>query len=121
MSGLKYSEFLGNAHFWVMFVGVNIIFFPQHFLGLQGMVRRYVDYPVAMAYFNKLSTYGYFIMLVGMAIFFIMLVDMFVLRRRPAGANPWGASATTLEWTLSSPPPFHQFSQLPRIETKDAH
>jgi cytochrome c oxidase subunit I len=121
MSGLKYSEFLGNAHFWVMFIGVNIIFFPQHFLGLQGMVRRYVDYPVAMEYFNKMSTYGYFIMIAGMAIFFIMLLDMFVLRRRPAGPNPWGPAATTLEWTLSSPPPFHQFSELPKFEGKDAH
>jgi cytochrome c oxidase subunit I len=121
MSGLKYSEFLGNAHFWVMFIGVNIIFFPQHFLGLQGMVRRYVDYPVALEYFNKMSTYGYFIMVAGMAIFFIMLLDMFVLRRRPAGANPWGAAATTLEWTLSSPPPFHQFSEIPTIDTNDAH
>jgi cytochrome c oxidase subunit I len=121
MSGLKYSEFLGNAHFWVMFIGVNIIFFPQHFLGLQGMVRRYVDYPVALAYFNKMSTYGYFIMIAGMAIFFIMLLDMFVLRRRPAGANPWGPAATTLEWTLSSPPPFHQFSELPKIEGGDVH
>jgi cytochrome c oxidase subunit I len=121
MSGLKYSEFLGNAHFWIMFIGVNIIFFPQHFLGLQGMVRRYVDYPVALAYFNKMSTYGYFIMIAGMAIFFIMLLDMFVLRRRPAGANPWGPAATTLEWTLSSPPPFHQFSELPKIEGGDAH
>jgi cytochrome c oxidase subunit I len=121
MSGLKYSEFLGNAHFWVMFIGVNIIFFPQHFLGLQGMVRRYVDYPVALAYFNKMSTYGYFIMIAGMAIFFIMLLDMFVLRRRPAGANPWGPAATTLEWTLSSPPPFHQFSELPKFEGKDGH
>jgi cytochrome c oxidase subunit I len=121
MSGLRYSEFLGAAHFWVMFVGVNIIFFPQHFLGLQGMVRRYVDYPVAMEYFNAMSTYGYFIMLAGMAIFFILLIDMFILRRRPAGANPWGPAATTLEWTLASPPPFHQFSKIPKIETSDAH
>jgi cytochrome c oxidase subunit 1 len=121
MSGLKYSEVLGNLHFWVMFVGVNLIFFPQHFLGLQGMPRRYVDYPEAFAYFNLISSYGYFITIAGMGIFFIMLLDMFVLRRRPAGANPWGPAATTLEWTLSSPPPFHQFSELPKIEAKDHH
>jgi cytochrome c oxidase subunit 1 len=121
MSGLKYSEVLGNLHFWVMFIGVNLIFFPQHFLGLQGMPRRYVDYPEAFAFFNLISSYGYFITIAGMAIFFIMLLDMFVLRRRPACANPWGPAATTLEWTLSSPPPFHQFSELPKIEAKDHH
>jgi cytochrome c oxidase subunit I len=121
MSGLKYSEVLGNIHFWITFVGVNLIFFPQHFLGLQGMPRRYVDYPEAYAYFNYISTMGYFITIVGVAVFLVMLVDMFVLRRRVAGANPWGPAATTLEWTLSSPPPFHQFSELPRIESKESH
>jgi cytochrome c oxidase subunit 1 len=119
MWGVKYNEFLGATHFWIMFVGVNLIFFPQHFLGLQGMPRRYIDYPDAFSYWNKVSSIGYAITLVAMAVFFIVLLEA-AIRRRKAEANPWGEGATTLEWTLSSPPPFHQFNELPVI-TSDAH
>jgi cytochrome c oxidase subunit 1 len=121
MSGLKYSGLLGGLHFWVTFIGVNLIFFPQHFLGLQGMPRRYVDYPEAFALWNYVSTIGYMVTVVGVVIFFAMLIDTFLLRRRPAGANPWGEGATTLEWSLSSPPPFHQFNELPKIKADAAH
>jgi len=129
MSGLKYSEFLGCLHFWFTFVGVNVIFFPQHFLGLQGMPRRYADYPdfgeFGFAFWNKVSSYGFLIQAVGTGFFFLMLLDTFVLRRRKlVGAqnvSPWGEGATTLEWTLSSPPPFHQFNELPQIAPEKAH
>ena len=120
MSGYMYSEFLGHLHFWVTFVGVNLIFFPQHFLGLQGMPRRYVDYPDAFANWNYISSIGSYIAAVGVLIFLVMLVDAFV-RRRAAAANPWGEGATTLEWTLPSPPPFHQFNELPHIKAADHH
>ncbi|MFO1236123.1 MAG: cytochrome c oxidase subunit I [Alphaproteobacteria bacterium] len=120
MSGYMYSEFLGHLHFWVTFVGVNLIFFPQHFLGLQGMPRRYVDYPDAFAGWNYISSIGSYIAAVGVLIFLVMLVDAFV-RRRAAAANPWGEGATTLEWTLPSPPPFHQFNELPHIKAADHH
>jgi len=120
MSGLRYNGFLGGLHFWITFVGVNIIFFPQHFLGLQGMPRRYVDYPDGFAYWNQISSIGYVIAGIGTLIFLVMLVEMFVMRRR-ASANPWGEGATTLEWTLSSPPPFHQFSELPKVEAEKHH
>jgi cytochrome c oxidase subunit 1 len=119
MWGVKYNEFLGAVHFWFMFVGVNLIFFPQHFLGLQGMPRRTVDYPVAFSYWNGWSSFGYAVMLVGMVAFFAMLLES-AIRRRKAEANPWGVGATTLEWTLSSPPPFHQFNELPVI-TSEVH
>lgn len=119
MWGVKYNEFLGALHFWVTFVGVNLIFFPQHFLGLQGMPRRYIDYPDGFAYWNKISTWGYEITVVGVVIFLIVLIEAAV-RRRKAEANPWGEGATTLEWTLSSPPPFHQFNELPVVKP-DAH
>ncbi len=119
MWGVKYNEFLGATHFWLMFVGVNIVFFPMHFLGAQGMPRRYVDYPTAFAFWNRVSTDGYMITVAGIAVFVVMLVESAV-RRRKAEANPWGDGATTLEWTLSSPPPYHQFNDLPVIEA-DAH
>ncbi|MDX2233663.1 MAG: cytochrome c oxidase subunit I [Hyphomonadaceae bacterium] len=125
MSGLKYSGFLGGLHFWVTFVGVNVIFFPQHFLGLQGMPRRYADYPEGFAYWNYVSSVGYAIAGIGTLIFLVMLLDTFVLRRRKLtaaeNASPWGEGATTLEWTLSSPPPFHQFNELPVITPEKQH
>ena len=120
MSGYLYSEWLGHLHFWVTFIGVNLIFFPQHFLGLQGMPRRYVDYPDAFAGWNYVSSIGSYISAAGTLIFLVMLVEAFV-RRRAAAANPWGEGATTLEWTLPSPPPFHQFNELPRIKAADHH
>ncbi|WP_297733482.1 cytochrome c oxidase subunit I [uncultured Maricaulis sp.] len=113
--GVKYNSFLARAQFFFFFIGANVIFFPQHFLGLNGMPRRYVDYPDAFEFWNAVSSWGYVIMLVGMVLFFAVLIDA-MIRRRKADANPWGEGATTLEWTLSSPPPFHQFSELPKIK-----
>jgi cytochrome c oxidase subunit 1 len=115
MSGYMYNETIGKLHFWVTFVGVNLVFFPQHFLGLAGMPRRYVDYPDAFHGWNMVSSYGSYISGFGVIIFFFGLIEAFV-KKRVAGNNPWGAGATTLEWTLSSPPPFHQFETLPRIK-----
>ncbi len=113
--GVKYNSLFARLQFLFFFVGANIIFFPQHFLGLQGMPRRYVDYPDAFAFWNQVSSWGYVVMLVGMFFFVLVLLDA-MIRRRKAEANPWGEGATTLEWTLSSPPPFHQFSELPKIK-----
>ncbi len=115
MFGVKYNEFLGCLHFWIMFIGVNLVFFPQHFLGLQGMPRRYVDYSDGYAYWNYVSSMGYVITLVGVVVFLVMLAEA-AIRRRPGVANPWGEGATTLEWTLSSPPPHHQFNELPVVK-----
>jgi cytochrome c oxidase subunit 1 len=114
MTGYRYSEVLGRIHFWMMFVGVNIVFMPQHFLGLAGMPRRYVDYPDAYALWNLVSSAGAYLSTAGVVVFFITVIEAFV-RKRPAEANPWGEGATTLEWTLSSPPPVHQYEVLPRI------
>src|SRR5688572_12625900 len=75
MFGVKYNEFLGAAHFWVMFVGVNLVFFPQHFLGLQGMPRRYVDYPDNYTLWNQVSSVGYAITAIGVVVFLIMLAE----------------------------------------------
>ncbi len=120
MSGYMYSDTIGRLHFWVAFIGVNMIFFPQHFLGLAGMPRRYVDYPDAFAGWNYVSSIGSYISGLAVLIFFYGMVKAF-RDKVPAGDNPWGVGATTLEWTLTSPPPFHQFETLPRFEEDDAH
>jgi cytochrome c oxidase subunit 1 len=115
MYGYMYNEGIAKLHFWVTFIGVNLVFFPQHFLGLAGMPRRYIDYPEVFAGWNQISSYGSYISAVGVLIFLYGVFEAFA-RKRLAGDNPWGAGATTLEWTLSSPPPFHQFSTLPVIK-----
>jgi cytochrome c oxidase subunit 1 len=120
MSGRMHSEFLSHLQFWVFFVGVNLVFFPQHFLGLQGMPRRYPDYTPAYEQWNHVSSLGYLVVLFGVGIFFINLVYAFTMGKRAAD-NYWGEGANTLEWTLSSPPPFHQFETLPVIEDKGHH
>ncbi len=114
MFGLTYSEALGKLHFWMTFVGVNLVFFPQHFLGLAGMPRRYADYPDAFAGWNFVSSIGSYISAAGTLVFVVAMAQA-LLKQKKIGKNPWGAGATTLEWSLSSPPPFHQFSQLPDL------
>jgi cytochrome c oxidase subunit 1 len=115
ITGYMYSEAIGNLHFWLTFVGVNLAFFPHHFLGLAGMPRRVADYPDAFSGWNYVSSIGAYISGVGLIVFFVGVAYALVQKRRAAD-NPWGAGATTLEWTLSSPPPFHQFQSLPRIK-----
>ncbi len=115
MFGYMYSETIANIHFLLLFVGVNLVFFPQHFLGLAGMPRRYVDYPDVYAGWNFVSSIGSYISAFSVLVFLFGVVMAFV-RKVPAGNNPWGDGATTLEWTLSSPPPFHQFETLPRVK-----
>jgi cytochrome c oxidase subunit 1 len=114
MSGYMYNERLAKVHFWIMFVGVNLTFFPQHFLGLAGMPRRYIDYPDAFGEWNLVSSFGAYIAGVATLVFLYTVYEAFA-RKRMAGDNPWGVGADTLEWTLSSPPPFHSYDTLPRI------
>ncbi|WP_137785324.1 cytochrome c oxidase subunit I [Sphingomonas sp. 3P27F8] len=120
MSGKMLNEALGHLHFWVFFIGVNVMFFPMHFLGLQGMPRRYPDYPDGFAHWNQIATIGYMIMAAGMAVFFVNVIISLIAGKK-AGDNPWGEGATTLEWTLSSPPPYHQFETLPVIDDDGHH
>jgi cytochrome c oxidase subunit 1 len=114
ITGYMYSEAIGKLHFWLTLIGVNLAFFPQHFLGLAGMPRRVVDYPEAFAGWNLVSSIGAYISGLGLLTFLFGIAWAFLRKERAAG-NPWGAGATTLEWTLSSPAPFHQFDRLPRI------
>ncbi|MDD9842062.1 MAG: cytochrome c oxidase subunit I [Alphaproteobacteria bacterium] len=115
ISGVNYSEFIGKLHFWVTFIGVNLLFFPQHFVGLAGMPRRYADYPDAFAGWNFVSSIGGYISGVGVLIFLFGILHAFA-RGEKAADNVWGEGATSLEWTLPSPPPFHQFDKLPQIK-----
>ncbi len=114
MSGRQYPEWMGQVHFTLTFIGVNVLFFPMHFLGLQGMPRRIPDYPNAYEGWNHVASYGGY--LTGVAtLFFLYMVVYTLWRGRPAAANPWGEGATTLEWTLPSPPPFHTFETQPVV------
>jgi cytochrome c oxidase subunit 1 len=115
MTGYMYNSFLAKSHFWLTFIGVNLVFFPQHFLGLAGMPRRYVDYPDAFAGWNYVSSIGSYISGFAVLVFLACVIEAF-MKKRVAGANPWGPGATTLEWQLPSPPPFHQWETLPRIK-----
>ena len=117
MFGRLYPEWMGQTHFWLTFVGVNMIFFPQHFLGLAGMPRRYIDYPDAFAGWNEISSYGAYI--TGVAtLWFIFVVLYTAFFGKKAEGNYWNVQpqSMTLEWTLPSPPPFHQFEIQPKVK-----
>jgi len=120
MSGRQYPEWAGKLHFWTTFIGVNLTFFPQHFLGLQGMPRRYIDYADAYAGWNLVSSLGSYISFASTLFFVCVMIYTLVAGRRVA-ANYWGEGATTLEWSVSSPPPFHTFEELPEIRPEAAH
>ena len=115
MSGYQYNETLGKIHFWLTFIGVNILFFPMHFLGLAGMPRRVPDYPDAYSGWNYVSSIGAIISFTAALFFFYVIYRVFK-DKKPCPANPWGEGADTLEWTLPSPPAFHSFDTLPVIK-----
>jgi len=120
MSGRQYNETLGKIHFWTTFIGVNLTFFPMHFLGLAGMPRRISDYPDAFAGWNMVASIGSFISAAS-TLLFIYIVFQTLFAGKRVGANYWGPGATTLEWTVSSPPPFHSYDEIPEIEPAPAH
>jgi cytochrome c oxidase subunit 1 len=124
--GKTYNEFLGKVHFWTLFVGVNLTFFPQHFLGLAGMPRRIPDYPDAFSGWNAVSSFGSLISVVATILFGYIIYDIFA-HQPNCSNNPWSVpafftssaehkdteTANTLEWSLPSPIPFHAFKMLP--------
>ena len=118
MTGLQYSEILGQIHFWIFFLGVNITFFPMHFLGLAGMPRRIPDYPDAFAGWNAIASYGSYLSLLA-ALFFFYVVYHTLTGKQECAENPWQTVpgiSSTLEWMLPSPPAFHTFEEIPSIK-----
>ncbi len=115
MTGYEYSEKLAKIHFWLTFIGVNLTFFPMHFLGLAGMPRRYIDYPDAFWGWNFVASLGSYISAFATLVFFYLIFEAF-FSKRESQKDPWKVGGTTLEWTLSSPPEFHTFSDLPKIK-----
>ena len=114
MYGRPYPEFWAKVHFWSFFIGVNLTFFPQHFLGLAGMPRRYPDYPTAFAGWNYVSSVGAMISGASSVVFLYILFRIFTSTEVLAD-NYWGQGATTLEWTVPSPAPHHTFEDVPVI------
>ena len=119
MTGRMYPEWAGKLHFWTMFIGANLTFFPQHFLGRQGMPRRYIDYPEAFAYWNAWSSWGAFLSFASFLFFFGVIIYSLRAGAKVTENNPWNEYADTLEWTLPSPPPEHTFEILPKQEDWD--
>jgi heme/copper-type cytochrome/quinol oxidase subunit 1 len=124
--GLDYNRMLGKVHFWILFIGVNVTFFPQHFLGLQGMPRRISDYPDAFAGWNLISSFGSIISVVATWLF-LHIVYVQLVEGKATSRYPWltpqfysdtlqtllNRSYNSLEWALTSPPKPHAFVSLP--------
>jgi cytochrome c oxidase subunit 1 len=124
--GLDYNRMLGKVHFWILFIGVNVTFFPQHFLGLQGMPRRISDYPDAFAGWNLISSFGSIISVVATWLF-LYIVYVQLVEGKATSRYPWltpqfysdtlqtllNRSYNSLEWALTSPPKPHAFVSLP--------
>ncbi|RUL61532.1 cytochrome c oxidase subunit I [Dyella dinghuensis] len=113
-TGHMYSEFWGKVHFWNSVIWVNVLFFPQHFLGLAGMPRRIPDYNVAFANFNMISSIGGFLFGASQLIFLGVIIHCVWFSKKKATDRVW-EGAKGLEWTLSSPPPHHSFTIAPVI------
>ncbi|MGR3570530.1 cytochrome c oxidase subunit I [Brevirhabdus sp.] len=113
MSGRQYPEWAGKLHFWMFFIGANITFFPQHFLGRQGMPRRYIDYPEAFGFWNAISSWGALLSFASFLLFIGIIIYTLIAGKRETRASYWSDSADTLEWTLPTPVPEHTFETLP--------
>jgi cytochrome c oxidase subunit 1 len=119
ITGFQYPETLGQIHFWLFFLGVNLTFFPMHFLGLAGMPRRIPDYPDAYAGWNAIASYGSYVSLLGALVFFYVVYRTLTGNQAPVGQHPWEAESqpvNSLEWILPSPPAFHTFEELPAVK-----
>jgi cytochrome c oxidase subunit 1 len=123
ISGYQYPETLGQIHFWIFFIGVNLTFFPMHFLGLAGMPRRIPDYPDAYAGWNAICSYGSYLSVLGGLFFFVIVYATLTGgEAQRCENNPWSLGSDpeispTVEWLLASPPAFHTFEEVPSIKS----
>jgi len=117
-TGRMYDEKMGQLTFWLIFIGMNITFFPMHFTGLDGMPRRIYTYAADMGWtdWNMVSTGGAAILAVGMLTFIYNVVSGWIMGERAEG-DPW--DARTLEWSMSSPPPEYNFVEIPTVSGID--
>jgi cytochrome c oxidase subunit 1 len=115
--GRMLDEKMGQAHFWLTLIGMNLTFFPMHFVGMYGQVRRTFTYPDNLGFnaMNMVETIGAFIIALGTLIFTVNLFTAWK-RGKVAGPNPWGAA--TLEWSLPSPPPVYNFREIPVVHSR---
>ena len=118
-TGRMYNETMGKVHFWVSFIGFNITFFPQHFVGLAGMPRRIPDYALQFADFNMISSIGAFIYGASQLLFLYNVIAAILVGKKVSDEKVWDG-AEGLEWTLPSPPPYHTFEAPPKFEEQPA-
>jgi cytochrome c oxidase subunit 1 len=119
MSGRQYPERWGQVQFWLFFIGANLTFFPQHFLGRQGMPRRYIDYPEAFSFWNEVSSWGAFLAFASFLLFIGIVFYTLRYGKKITVDNYWNEHADTLEWSLPCPPPEHTFETLPTPDMWD--
>jgi cytochrome c oxidase subunit I len=117
-TGRFLNDGLGKIHFWVMLIGFNLTFGPQHILGLEGMPRRLYTYPAGMGWdlWNMVSTVGAFTIALSIVVFIFNIVTS-LTAGDPAPSDPW--DARTLEWLTTSPPPPHNFDVIPTVTSRD--
>ena len=113
-TGHMYNEKLGQIHFWISTISVNVLFFPQHFLGLAGMPRRIPDYAVQFTDWNMVSSVGAFVFGFSQLLFLYIVVA--TIRGGKKATDEVWEGADGLEWTLSSPPPYHTFTTPPLVK-----
>ncbi|MCH8882924.1 MAG: cytochrome c oxidase subunit I [SAR324 cluster bacterium] len=117
-SGRMLSEKLGKWHFWLNIIGINLTFFPMHFLGVDGMPRRIYTYPAGFnwEFWNFWVTIGAYITVVSGLVFLYNILST-LMNGKAAPADPW--DARTLEWAISSPPPEYNFLHVPQVQARD--